>query len=242
MGADSSPGLEAHPWRRATAQVPVADADDPVLSAEAGHHLRRVLRLGPEELICATDGRGAWRICTLGRGDTLVAQGPVHQLEAPSSPLTVGFAALKGNRNELVVRKLTELGIDRIWMLDCERSVVRWDDTRAPRQLARLERIAQEALGQCRRLWMPEIRVMGFADALEQPAHDGGSAGGTVLADAGGRPLGIGDTTVLVGPEGGWSDAERDRAAGIGLGENVLRSETAAIATGAVMAQLRVGR
>lgn len=251
MGADSSPGVGRHPWRSAVAQVRVADLVDPTLEAESAHHLRRVLRLGPQEAICATDGRGGWRMCSLASTGTLVVQGPVQRVEAPAPPLTVGFAALKGNRNELVVQKLTELGIDRIWLLRCERGVVRWDDSRARRHLDRLARVVEEAVAQCRSLWTPELEWLDFTDALARVggrvgggAHgdaSDGSRGSPVLADAGGRGLQVSDTTVFVGPEGGWSDAERECRPGVGLGENVLRAETAAIVAGATMSQLRVG-
>ncbi|MCZ7629051.1 MAG: 16S rRNA (uracil(1498)-N(3))-methyltransferase [Microthrixaceae bacterium] len=206
---------------------------------------------GPKEAICVTDGRGGWRMCSLASTGTLVVQGPVHRVDAPSPSLTVGFAALKGNRNELVVQKLTELGIDRIWLLRCDRGVVRWDDSRARRHLERLARVVEEAVAQCRCLWTPELEWLDFGDALARigdRAGDGrpGDApgelpGSPVLADAGGRGLQASDTTVLVGPEGGWSDAERRRASGVALGENVLRAETAAIVAGATMSQLRVG-
>lgn len=242
MGADSSPGVADHPWRRGAAQVVVADLDAPVLSAEAAHHLRRVLRLGSAEPICATDGHGGWRMCTLGTGDALEVQGPVQQHQPTRKPpLTVGFAALKGNRNELVVQKLTELGIDRIWLLHCDRSVVRWDDSRRARQLGRMQRVAREALCQCRRLWMPEICLMGFGEAVERSTAGGTPDERPLLADAGGRAPTASDTSLLVGPEGGWSDAERGRGDAVALGEHVLRAETAAIAAGAVIAQVRVG-
>lgn len=176
-----------------------------------------------------------------------MVQGPVHRVEAPEVLLTVGFAALKGSRNELVVQKLTELGIDRIRLLRCERGVVRWDDARARGHLDRLGRVVEEAAAQCRRLWIPELDLVDFGGALLRlgdRAGDGARdevAVRPVRADAGGRGLTATDTTVLVGPEGGWGDTERGSCESVALGENVLRAETAAIVAGATMAQLRVG-
>ncbi|HMQ26751.1 MAG TPA: 16S rRNA (uracil(1498)-N(3))-methyltransferase, partial [Acidimicrobiales bacterium] len=63
-----------------------------------------------------------------------------------------------------------------------------------------------------------------------------------VLAAAGGRPPAAGDSVVLVGPEGGWSDEERGRGLPeIGLGPTVLRAETAAVAAGVLLTALRPG-
>lgn len=247
MGADSSSGVIRCPWRRAAAQVLVANLETPRLDADSAHHLRRVLRLGPEELLCVNDGRGGWRLCSLDAGGELVNQGPVQRTGVPEPMLTVGFAALKGNRNELVVQKLTELGIDRIWLLKCDRGVVRWDDVRERRQLERLGRVVEEAASQCRRLWLPELAVLDFRDAIARVDGDALDTGSgqspviPVMADAGGRGLTATDTVVLVGPEGGWSDSERDGSGGVALGENVLRAETAAIVAASTMAQLRVG-
>lgn len=243
MGADSSSGAARHPWRSTAAQVRVANLEHLTLEPDSAHHLRRVLRLGPAEVICATDGRGGWRLCSLTATGELEQRGPIQRAEASGSPLTVGFAALKGNRNELVVQKLTELGIDRIWLLQCDRGVVRWDNSREQRQLERLHRVVEEAVAQCRRLWLPELEILDFADALARVGDDrrDGAVVRPVLAEAGGRGLTASDTVVLVGPEGGWSDSERHRCPGVALGENVLRAETAAIVAAGTMAQLRVG-
>ncbi len=243
MGTDSSPAVGEHPWRDTAAHVFVADLETLVLDSESAHHLGRVLRLRPDEAICASDGSGAWRLCRLDAAGELVAEGGIARTEPTVPALTVGFAALKGSRNELVVQKLTELGVDRIWLLQCEHSVVRWDASRAHGHLDRLHRVATEASGQCRRLRLPELDVLSLSEALDR-AHDeetDGSAPAPVMADAGGRGLTGSDTVILVGPEGGWSEKERGRATSVALGEHVLRAETAAIVAGATAAQLRVG-
>ncbi|MCB1011421.1 MAG: 16S rRNA (uracil(1498)-N(3))-methyltransferase [Microthrixaceae bacterium] len=220
------------PWRRARAQALVEDLANPTLDDDVEHHLRRVLRLEKGAAVCAYDGAGSWSLGTLGDGPELEDPSPPQFTSAPSARLTVGFAALKGSRTELVVQKLTELGVDRIWILRTRRGVVRWDADRSERQVARLGRVASESCAQCRRLRIPDVQVMSFADAV---------AAGAVLADAGGRPLRREDRTVLVGPEGGWDDEERMAAESVVLGENVLRAETAAIVAGSSMAQLRLG-
>ena len=235
------------PWRSAAAQVLVDDLAAPGLGTDDAHHLGRVLRLRPGAEVCATDGQGGWRSTTFAGGDRLDPAGDVHQEPRPEPLLTVAFAPVKGDRPELVVQKLTEVGVDRIVPLVTARSVVRWDADRAAKQMERLRRVAQEACAQCRRLWLPEVGLGGTgADGPVTPADLLAELGadGTVLGEPGGGALATGDRTVLVGPEGGWAPEELAEAAGAGagtrtLGPHVLRAETAAIVAGALLVTLR---
>jgi 16S rRNA (uracil1498-N3)-methyltransferase len=214
----------------------VADLADLQLDEPDRHHLERVLRLRPGDPLTASDGRGAWCPCRLGGApDPLEPTGPVAHEPAPDPLLTVGFALVKGDRPELIVQKLTELGVDRIVPFAAERSVVRWDDERGARHVERLRRVAREAAMQSHRAWLPTVGDLASFDSLV--------AAGAVLADRDGDPLAEPGRAVLVGPEGGWSDRERAAApARVGLGDHVLRVETAAIAAGVLLASLRSGR
>ena len=206
----------------------VADLDAPALAPEEDHHLRRVLRLRPGAPLTVGDGRGRWRPARLG-AEAVEAIGPVEAAPAPDPPLTVAFALVKGEKPELVVQKLTELGIDRIVPLRAARSVVRWDDAKAARSVARLRLVARAAAAQCHRPHLPEV-----AD-VSDPAGFAAEAG-AAMAARGGAPVGLGHRTVLVGPEGGW--APEELAAGpppVGLGPHVLRAETAAIAAAVLL-------
>jgi 16S rRNA (uracil1498-N3)-methyltransferase len=189
------------------------------------------------DTLTVSDGAGAWRDCRFG--PELEPAGEIHDLAAPDPVLTVGFALVKGERPELIVQKLTELGIDRIVAFPAARSVVRWDAERALRHGQRLGRVAREASMQSRRCWLPEIVVAsGFGEvvaASDRPA--------LALADRDGEAPSGATTTVLVGPEGGWTDQERAAVPRqVGLGDHVLRVETAAIAAGVVLGALRSGR
>ena len=118
--------------------------------------------------------------------------------------LTVAFAPAKGDRPEWVVQKLTELGVDRIVPLQTARSVVRWDGERGRRAVERLRRVAREAAAQSRRAYLPEVSRSDLAALAEPPPGPAPVA----RAELGGPPP-AGDSTVAVGPEGGWSDEER---------------------------------
>ena len=240
----------------ASAQVFVDDPAHPVLSPDDAHHLGRVLRLRAGEEVVVSDGAGHWArtrwtgggeergapggpaLAALCDGDGPGGDGSVQFEAAPSPALTVAFAPTKGERPEWVVQKLTELGIDRVVPLVSERSVVRWHGARGQGAVARLRRVAREAAGQCRRVWLPEISEVVRFDALGGL----GAPGEVGLAQLSGDRLRASDQVVAVGPEGGWSVAEL--ASGlptVGFGLSVLRAETAAVTAAALMVSLRTG-
>lgn len=211
--------------RRSAAHVLVTDVAAPVLDDAADHHVRRVLRLRVGAVVSVTDGAGSWRTCRL-TADGLEPDGSAGTSAAPRE-VTVAVAPPKGDRLEWLVQKCTEVGVARIVLLDAERSVVRWDGERTAKQLERLRRIAAEAAMQSRRVWLPELcGPVPAADVLPAAA----------IAEPGGRRIGTDDTCIAIGPEGGWSAAEVDRAADrVTLGPNILRVETAAVVATTLM-------
>ena len=211
----------------------VEDLDDPVLSAEDRHHLSRVLRLRDGDALTVCDAAGRWRAARFGAG--LDPCGDVVDVPPPSREVSVGFALIKSGRPELVVQKLTELGVDRILLLSAERSVVRWNADRAAAQLARLTRVARESGMQSRRVRLPVVESM-------VPAEVAVGRTGVAMAEPDGEALDDDVGLLLVGPEGGWTDAELGDRRRVGLGPTVLRAETAAIAAGTLMVALRDGR
>jgi 16S rRNA (uracil1498-N3)-methyltransferase len=214
---------------RAHAFVP--DLDSPQLEPSDRHHLERVLRIRPGEIVTVSDGRGGVRRCRFGPPLEPVAA--VERVPRSRPLLAVAFALTKGQRPELVVQKLTELGIDSIVPMAAERSVVRWDPAQAAHHVERLRRVAREAAMQCRRVWLPEVEDMSaFAEVTARS--------GAAMAEQGGQPPTLAHPLVLVGPEGGWSDAELESdLPRVDLGPQVLRAETAALAAGVVLSSLR---
>jgi 16S rRNA (uracil1498-N3)-methyltransferase len=225
--------VAAHPADQPGPLVFVADVEQPELAPDDHHHLLRVLRLRPGAPLTVGDGRGRWRPARFA--EVPETTGPVEGVDAPAPALAVGFALVKGDKPELVVQKLTELGIDRIVPFRAERSVVRWDDARAAKAVMRLRLVARSAAAQSHRPWLPVIEdVVDLGQLLA--AADAGVA----VADRGGAPIGAEHTTVLVGPEGGWGVGELPEGAlRVALGPNVLRAETAAITAGALLADRR---
>jgi len=211
-----------------------------------GHHLQRVRRLAVGETVVLADGAGRWlltRITEAREGAVGVAAiGDLHEEPVRTPTLTVGFGPAKRDHGTEVTHQLVELGVDRIVPLRTERGVVRWDAERGGRQLERLRRVAREAAMQCHRACLPEV-----AEPCT-PAELAARGGGLVVADPLGAPVARGSLpdadawVVLVGPEGGFADAERaalDGATRIAVGPHVLRAVTAPAAIAAAIAACR---
>ena len=146
------------------------------------HHLRRVLRLREGESVSVTDGDGRWLLAVVVLDDsslTLEPAGEVVVEPARAKPFTIATAMPKGDRLDWLVQKVTELGVDRIVLLHAERSVVRWKAARVDAQLARLQRISDEACRQSRRVWRVQI---------EAPVEAASVLEGCVVAEPGGQP------------------------------------------------------
>lgn len=216
--------------RGSAAHVLVTDVEQPVASVDAMHHLGRVLRLRDGEPVTVTDGAGRWRACAFG-DERLEPVDEIRWVHPPATLLTIAVAAPKGDRLEWLIAKCTEVGVDRIVLLDAERSVVRWKEERVAKQLDRLRRVATEAAMQSRRVWLPEIAGPVAPDDVLSSA---------AVAEPGGRPVAQEDVSIAVGPEGGWSPAELACAHDtVSLGPHVLRVETAAVAAAVLMVRAR---
>jgi 16S rRNA (uracil1498-N3)-methyltransferase len=220
---------------RVKAHAFVADLSEPVLSDLDRHHLLRVLRVGPADLVTVSDGNGGLRRCRLSRSGELEPLGDVERRPRPVPPVTVGFAVVKGERPEWVVQKLTEVGVDIISPFVSDRSVVRWDAERAARNAERLRLVSQEAAMQSRRVFLPRVDPVVSFDLVARQE-------GAVRADLDGDPPDLGANVLLIGPEGGWSAGERAAVpAAVRFGDGVLRAETAAVAAGVLFTALRSG-
>jgi 16S rRNA (uracil1498-N3)-methyltransferase len=208
------------------------------LGPEESRHLARVCRIGIGGRVEIFDGRGfasvAEVIATPADGVELVAVGEPIAADRSACSLVLAAAMPKGDRLDWLVEKATELGVDRLIPIIAERSVV------IPRgsKLDRLRRSIVEASKQCRR-----ARLM----VLEEPAEwsrllSAFPAALKLLADPRGvpaphwPPIADGREIVLaVGPEGGFTMAEREKSVAAGwlpirLGHHVLRVETAGLA------------
>jgi 16S rRNA (uracil1498-N3)-methyltransferase len=228
--------------RRAVAHAFVDDLDRPALADKDVHHFARVLRLRPGEVVSVSDGRGGSRLCEW-LGGSLRPLTDATWAASPFPRVTVGFALTKGEHPEWAVQKLTEAGVDKMVVVVTDRCVTRWAPASEGRHLERLREVARQAAMQSRRVWAPTVEgPLAFSGVVQDAG--GRDHSDVALGVPGGAPLNLSTPTVLVGPEGGWSDSELaaiPSSRHIGLGPNVLRAETAALAAGLLLVALRTG-
>jgi 16S rRNA (uracil1498-N3)-methyltransferase len=222
------------------------DGTSLALDEAEAHYLSHVLRLERGDTLVVFNGRGAEREASVSavqrRGATLA----LHDAREPKaeSPLdlTLVQALPKSDAMDLIVQKVTELGVRALVPVYTEFSVVKLDAERSERRLDHWRKIARSACEQCGRHAPPRIEAPAplFA-ALEalpapsqrlalEPSAESGLAEHAAPADG---------LVVAVGPEGGFAGADWRRLDGAGfvrvtLGPRVLRAETAAIAVCAI--------
>jgi 16S rRNA (uracil1498-N3)-methyltransferase len=216
------------------------------LTGSAANHVTRVLRLRVGAELTLFNGQGgeyAARIAAAKGGavTVLVAEHRAIERESPLV-LTLAQGVSRGERMDLVVQKATELGVSRLVPVVTERSVVRLTDRQANQKLSHWRAIAIGACEQCGRNRLPEIATpVALADYVKQ----GNGATRLLLSPVSATclthaPRPGGAITVLVGPEGGLTEHEQAAAVAGGftpvrLGPRVLRTETAAIVTVALL-------
>jgi 16S rRNA (uracil1498-N3)-methyltransferase len=218
-----------------------------VLSGPEGRHAAVVRRLGAGERADLSDGAGTLAsgvVTAVGADTVTVSVRSVFPVPPPAPAITVVQALAKGDRGELAVEMMTEVGVDAIVAWSASRSVARWEGARGERSLAKWQAVAREAAKQSRRAWIPAVNgPAGLADVTTLVSS---AACAVVLAADAAIPLSrlalpsTGEIVLVVGPEGGISPAERSTLAAAGaiearLGPTVLRTSTAGAAAAAVL-------
>ena len=231
--------------------VPALDAvragDEVVVEGDEAHHAVAVRRLRAGERLVLTDGRGTTatgRVVSTGKRLLTVEVEEASTLPPPEPAVTVVQALPKGERGELAVEVLTEVGVARVVPWAAARSVAVWKGERAAKSLARWQATAREAAKQARRAWFPEVTELHRTEQVAALVARADLA--VVLHEDAVRPLAAldvasaGSVLVVVGPEGGLTADELAafEAAGavtVRLGAEVLRTSTAGLAAVAAL-------
>jgi 16S rRNA (uracil1498-N3)-methyltransferase len=224
-------------------------AEQIVLAGAEGRHASTVRRLVPGERADVTDGAGTLAECVVtsaGPGSLNLTVLSRRCVPRPQPSVAVVQALIKGERAEHAVDLLAQVGADVVLPWAAERSIVQWRAERSAKSLARWRSAAHEAAKQSRRAWFPEVTepvsLTTVADRIKAAAL------AVLLDPEAATPLAqvpiplVGEVVLVVGPEGGITEAEAEALAAAGccaarLGPTVLRAESAgAVATGIVLA------
>jgi len=214
---------------------------------DEAHHAVAVRRLRVGESVVLTDGSGVsvtGEVASTGKRVFALTVSSVRVSPAPDPAVVVVQALPKGDRGELAVELLTEIGVSEIVPWAASRSVAVWKGERAVKSLARWRSTAREAAKQARRSWFPVVSEP--AATSDVAALLAGADLGVVLHEEAAVPLATldvpasGRIVVVVGPEGGLTNEEVAAFAAAGaqpvvLGVEVLRTSTAGIASVAAL-------
>ena len=223
---------------------PLAGITQLTVTGATTHYLTRVLRLRIGAELVVFDGRGGEYAATLTNAtrDSVQLEIGTHSDPQRESPLrlTLAQGVARGERMDQILQKTTELGVRTIVPLLTEHTVVRLDKGRAEKRRDHWQKIIVSACEQCGRNILPALQPLQSIDAWMTDLPDDSLRimlqphASVSLADIGDPPRDA-TVTVLIGPEGGLSQHERETAtqhgfAPVSLGPRILRTETASLA------------
>ncbi|GHC61646.1 16S rRNA (uracil(1498)-N(3))-methyltransferase [Streptomyces violaceochromogenes] len=225
-----------------------------VLDGPEGRHAVSVKRLRAGEDVVLTDGAGRWADCVVldaeGKDRLILQLDSVSEEPAEEPRVTVVQALPKGDRGELAVETMTEVGVDAIVPWAAARCITQWKGDRGAKALGKWRATAREAGKQSRRVRFPEVAEAATTKQVAALLARADFA--AVLHESGDEPLATaelpatGEIVLVVGPEGGVAPEElalfeEAGAQAYRLGRSVLRTSTAGTAAAAVLLA-RTGR
>ncbi len=223
------------------------------LDTEQSHHILKVLRLKPGDFLELFDGAGNEFLCRMHsqRNGSVLAEVQKREFRAnePSTRVILAQGIAKGDKMDYVIQKAVEIGAFAIIPFVSERTVVTLEQQKAEQKNKRWQNIAREACKQSRRNMIPEVgpimQLPQLLDTLREKR--------AVMLYEGEEKVGLRDIlvkykdslsaqsiTIIVGPEGGFSPQEAQRAENnnisiAGLGSRILRTETAGLVAASII-------
>ena len=218
-----------------------------ILEGGEVHHLLNVKRSLPGEQIEVSDNNEVY-LCVIRSIDPLQIDvlSKVEEKREPDIDLTIAFGVLKGDHNDLIVLKGTELGVSKFIPFTCERTVV-VPKGQEDNRIVRLRKIAVEGAAQCRRAAVPSVssyktlhEVLAMPADVKIFAFEALSGGGDSIFKIAKSIEKRKSVLVVIGPEGGFTHEEARLALDydfqfVSLGRRILRAETAALQVAAIL-------
>lgn len=214
-----------------------------VLTGDSARHISKSLRMRAGETLTLCDGKGVEAdgvIESLSADAVSVRLGQTKPTAAePETRVSLYLAMPKGDKAELVIQKSVELGVSEIVFLLTSRCISRPKPQEFSKKLVRLQKIADEAAGQCGRGILPQVRgLLSFEQTLEEMQQFDSAFTlyeGDCPAFRASLPQRGSKAALLIGSEGGFSPEEIEKAKSakvlpVSLGKRILRCETAPIA------------
>ncbi|MGW4295033.1 16S rRNA (uracil(1498)-N(3))-methyltransferase [Micromonospora chersina] len=223
--------------------------DTLTLDGPEGHHAATVQRLRVGEELLLADGRGGTAtavVSAVGKGTLDLRVTSRGYVDASVPRLVVVQGIAKGDRGELAVQAMTEVGVDEIVPWAASRSVSQWRGDRGVRAREKWAATAREAAKQARRPWLPVVAGTPDESTTTVTRRIAGAAAAFVLHEEAEERLTTaelpeaGEIVLVVGPEGGIADTEltafeQAGARPVRLGPSVLRTSTAGVAALSVL-------
>ena len=228
--------------------TPLKVGDLYYFTKEQAHHAGNVLHLNHERVRLVYDGRGFFADC-YEEGSKMVGKIIEEDSRINESPIrtTLAIALIRKEKFEFILQKATELGVNRIVPFESSRCVVRAKKEKAERQNQRWMDIVQSASEQCKRNQIPEVteivpfqELENYCSGMKICAYENASTQAKYLSDI---IKDVKEVTIVIGPEGGFSDGEIEQLRQKGffsctLGSRILRAETAAIYALSVISEI----
>lgn len=211
------------------------DSNQATITGDELNHLSNVMRAKVGDRVVCFNGQGTWAECqivSLTKSICTLKPQNQNQTQPPKTKLTLAAALIKGDRQDTMIRQATELGITDLVLLETDRSEVKITSSKPDK----IQKQLIACCKQCHSATLPSITLStlkSYCNCLSDELVLVGSFNATqTLTDLNPNLITSKNTTILVGPEGGFSPAEEELFSAknfqkVSLGKNVLRADTA---------------